>query len=369
MAIVRFKTMSLFIVALSGLTLLAGCGTQPAAAAPTPVKTDVVKLEVFKGDLSLTGVIDAQEKSNLSAQLPGTVVTVNAKEGTFVKRGAVIFSMDKKDLLNQLDLAQAGLANNQALAEQARINYENSEVDFTRLQELYQSGAIPKQQLEQITVKRDIAKSQYEAARGAGINSANAAINAIKLNLAKMDIKSPIEGVLVTCNVSVGDNVAPGIPIVTVVATNRLVLTGNMAESNINSIKIGDPVEVSADSVTGRTFVGKISYISPISIPTGQFFPIKVTVDNTEGILKAGMTATAKISIQSSDALVIPNSALLHRDDKDYVIVVKEGKAVRTAVRIGLKNETSTMVLQGLQTGDLIVIKGAEQLADGVEVM
>jgi len=369
MAIVRLKTIRLFIVALSGLTLLAGCGTHPAAAAPTPVKTDVVKLQAFKGDLSLTGVIDAQEKSNLSAQLPGTVVMVNAKEGAFVKKGEFILSLDKKDLLNQLEQAQAGLANNQALAEQARINYENTEADFTRLEALYQSGAIPKQQLEQITAKRDIAKSQYEAARGAGIDSANAAINAINLNLAKMAIKSPIDGVLVTCNVSVGDNVAPGIPIVTVVSTNQLVLTGNMAESNINSIKIGDPVEVSANSVPSRTFDGKISYISPISIPTGQFFPIKVAVDNTEGILKAGMTATAKIPIQSSNALVIPNSALLHRDDKDYVIVVKEGKTVRTVVRIGLKNETSTIVLQGLQTGDRIVITGAEQLADGVEVM
>ena len=92
-------------------------------------------------------------------------------------------------------------------------------------------------------------------------------------------------------------------------------------------------------------------------------------MDNTEGILKAGMKASAEISIQSPDAPVIPNSALLHRDDKDYVIVVKEGKTVRTIFRIGLKNEASTVVLQGLQAGDRIVIKGAEQLTDGVEVM
>ncbi|MFZ3173169.1 MAG: efflux RND transporter periplasmic adaptor subunit [Carboxydocellales bacterium] len=367
------KKISLILLALAGFMALIGCAipAKPAAdpvGAPVLVKTDEVKLQDFGGDLALTGVIDVQEKSNLSAQLPGKVIAVRAKEGTFVKKGDNIISLDKTDLLNQLEQAKAGLANSQALAEQAHINYENSEKDYTRYQELYKSGATSQQQMEQISLKRDIAKFQYEAAKGAGLNATQATINAININLAKMDIKSPINGILVTCNVSVGDTVGPGIPVATIIATNQLALTGNLSESYINYVKVENPVEVTVDSIPNRTFTGKISYVSPISIPTGQFFPVKVAVDNPEGVLKAGMTATAKITVKNPSVLVIPNFALLRRDDKDYVMVVKEGKAVKTAVHTGLRSEESTVIVQGLHAGELIVVQGADRLADGVEV-
>ena len=366
------KIISLFLLALTGFVALIWYAipvnpTAEPVGAPAVVKTDEVKLQDFSGDLVLTGVIDVQEKSNLSAQLPGIVMAVRAKEGTFVKKGETIISLDKTDLLNQLEQAKAGLANSQALAEQARINYENSEKDYSRYQVLYKAGAISQQQMEQIASKRDISRSQYEAAKGAGLNAAQATINAINLNLAKMDIMSPIDGILVTCNVSVGDMVGPGIPVAAIIATDQLVLSGNLSESQINYVKVGDPVEVSADSIPNRTFTGKISFISPISIPTGQFFPVKVAVDNPEGALKAGMTATAKITVKNPLVLVTPNSALLRRDGKDYIMVVKEGKAVKTAVRTGLSNEESTVIVQGLSAGELIVVQGADRLADGMD--
>jgi len=108
---------------LSGFTIFAGCGAQsmPTAATPVKVKTDEVKSQDFSGELALTGIIDVQKKSNLSAQLPGIVMAVRAKEGTFVKKGDFIISLDKKYLLNQLEQAKAGLANNQALADSVKV--------------------------------------------------------------------------------------------------------------------------------------------------------------------------------------------------------------------------------------------------------
>jgi RND family efflux transporter, MFP subunit len=354
-------------ISVTGYVIL----TKPAAKAvetTLPIKTAEVKAMDFSGQVALTGIMDAQEKSNLSSQLPGMVIAVRAKEGSFVKKGDTIISLDKKDLLNQLEQAKAGLANSQAQAEQARLNYENSENDYNRFQELFKSGAISQQQMEQITLKRDIAKSQYETAQGAALKAAQANINAINLNIAKADIKSPIDGFLVTLNVSVGDTIGPGIPLASIVAIDQLALTGNLSENYINYVKVGDSVEVTVESIPNRTFTGKISYISPASIPTGQFFPVKVAIDNPEGILKAGMTAAAKITVKNSSVLVIPNSALLRRDDKDFVMVVKEGKAVKIAVRTGLKNEESTVIVQGLQARDRIIINGADGLADGEEV-
>ena len=371
--VLKNKIISLIFLAVVVSIVLIGCVTagksaDESADIPAVIKTDQVKLQDFSGDVSLTGIIDVQEKSNLSAQLPGIVIAVSSKEGTLVKKGDTIISLDKTDLLNQLEQARAGLANSQALTEQAQLNYENTEKDFTRYQELLNAGAISQQQMEQIKLKRDVAKSQYETAKEAGLNTAQATIDSININLAKMDIKSPINGILLTSNVSVGDMVGPGVPIATIVATDKLSLTGNLSENNINYVKVGNPVEVTVDSIPNRTFAGKISYISPVSIPTGQFFPVKVTVDNPEGALKAGMTATAKMTVRTPSVLVIPNFALLSMDDKNYVILVKEGKAVKTTVHKGLSNEESTVIVQGLSAGELIVVQGADQLADGVKV-
>lgn len=367
------KIISLFLLGLAGFVALIGHAIisqtpDEPGKAPVIVKRDEVKLQDFSGDLTLAGVIDVQDKANLSAQLPGIVMAVRAKEGTYVKMGETIISIDKTDLVNHLEQAQAGLANSQALSDQAWLNYENSENDYSRYQELYKSGAISQQQMEQISLKRDMAKSQYEAAKGAGIDAAQATINTININLTKMDIKSPIDGILAMSNVSIGDMVSPGIPLATVVATNQLVLAGNLSESQINYVKVGDAVEVNIASVPNRIFTGKISYISPITIPTGQFFPIKVTIDNPEGTLKAGMTAMAKILVEIPSVLVISNSALIRQDDKDYVMAVKKGKAVKTAVHIGLSNKESAVITSGLQPGELIVVQGADQLSDGMEV-
>ena len=84
--------------------------------------------------------------------------------------------------------------------------------------------------------------------------------------------------------------------------------------------------------------------------------------------MKAGMTATAKIAVKIPSVLVLPNSALIRQDDKDYVMAVKKGKAVKTAIHIGLSNKESTVITSGLQAGELIVVQGADQLSDGVEV-
>ncbi len=356
------------LISVTGYTV----ASKPAATpAETPVTVTTVKAELqnFSGHLSLTGIMDAREKSNLSAQLPGNVIAVNAEEGTPVKKGDTIISLDKRDLLNQLEQAKAGLANSQAQAEQARLNYKNSEDDYNRFLELYKADAISQQQMEQITLKRDIAKSQYETAKGPGLNAAHAVVTALNLNLEKMEIKSPIDGILASVNVSVGDAVAPGIPLASIVAIDQLALTGNLSEDSINYVKIGDSVDVLIDSIPKQTFTGKISYISPTSIPTGQFFPVKVLIDNPEEVLKAGMTATSKINVTIPSVIAIPNSALLSRDGKEYIMVVRDGQAIKISVLTGLKNTESTVILEGLNPGERIIAKELERVAEGAKVL
>ncbi len=354
---------------LAIMVMLGGCGAQTAAnQGPVAVKTAAVARQDVTGQVSVTGVLDAQDKSVLSAQLPGQVQTVNVKEGDRVQKGEVIVALDQSDLQNQLQQAQALLDSSQATLEQAKIAYDNAQANFQRYQALYQSGAVSLSQLQQITESRDIALSQYQAAQSAGISGAQQKIQAIRLNIDKMTIRSPIDGIVATCSVSVGDNVAPGMPLATVVATDNLVLTGNVSESAVNYLKQGQDATVASDSVSNQTFQGKVNYISPVSIPTGQFFPVKVTVRNSGGLLKVGMTGSANITVVVPGQLTLPNQAIIQRSGQDVVFVIKDGKAVKTPVKTGLRNDKVTVITQGLREGDQVAASGVENLIDGMAV-
>ncbi|MFZ3101602.1 MAG: efflux RND transporter periplasmic adaptor subunit [Desulfitobacteriaceae bacterium] len=354
---------------LSLVVLLSGCGSQAVEnQGQTAVKTAVVIRQEVVGQVSVTGVLDAQDKSVLSAQLPGKVNFVGVKEGDQVKKGEVVVTLDQSDLQVQLQQAKANLDRSQAALDQTKISYDNAQADVLRYQTLYQTGAVSLNQLQQITERRDLALSQYQAAQGSGISTAQQSMQAIQLNLDKMTIRSPLDGIVATCSVSIGDNLVPGAPLVSVVATGNLVLTGNVSENVVNYLKQGQDASVTSDGISNKTFNGKVDYISPVSIPTGQFFPIKVTAQNTEGLLKAGMTGNANIAVVVPNQLTLPNEAVLQRSGQEVVFVIKDGKAVKTAVKTGLRNDKVTVITQGLTEGDKVVVSGVENLIEGMAV-
>lgn len=148
--------------------------------------------------------------------------------------------------------------------------------------------------------------------------------------------------------------------------TGMLMLPPNVAEALVNQLKVGQKAQIGVDTVPGVDFNGEIAFISPVSIPTGQFFPVKITVTDTDERLRAGMTVTARINTAESDFLAISNTALFKRDRRDFIYLVKDGKAVRTSVDIGLQGDKLSAIVKGLNAGDQIVVGGTDQVIEGM---
>lgn len=360
-------------IALSLISLigLAGCGQTTGSVnvlKSGDIKVAPVSAQTIEGNVTLSGIFDADNRAIITTQLPGKVKVVNIKEGTQVKKGDILISLDQSDLQSQLQLQQLNLEKAKAGVDQAKIAYDNAETNFTRNQQLFSAGVISQAQMDQVTMARDMAKSQYDAAVNVGLPSAQTAVDAIQLNIAKTTIISPLDGVVATCSVEAGDNVNPGIPLATVISSGDPVLTGNVPETVLSQIQLGQKVNIQADTVTGTKFTGEISFISPVSVPTGQFFPIKVTVQDPKAQLKPGMTGNASIHIAVKADIVVPNSALFRRDGKNYVYVVKDGNAVKTLVRLGLQGDEVSSITQGVATGDSVIIQGTDKLLDGMKI-
>lgn len=349
------------------LLSLAGCSNQEISINAKDIKVAVASPQAVAGEINFSGILDAEDSANLTAQLAGTVLSVEAKEGHNIDQGDTIITFDKRELAIQLEQARINLQKSQEGMAQAQISLKDSELELARYQELFQAGAISQKELEQITTKKDLAQSQFEVQK-AGVASAANSVKLSELNMTKIDIKSPFTGTISTCTVSPGDTVSIGTSLASVVAIDHLILTGNISQNLINYIKVGQQVEMQSDVIPERSFQGEVVFVSPISISTGQLFPVKIQIANSHRLLKAGMSGIARINIEENASLAIPKTAVFQQHGQNYVYVISDGKALKKPVQIGIIGEQYSSVLNGLKAGDKVVAEGLSLILDGDSV-
>ncbi len=368
----RRKLLPLFgliIVLGLGILIYSVMSSKPALVAEggtikigCPIRQDLA------GEVEMTGVLDSNGTSNISSQISGVVSQVMVKVGDKVKKGDVLLSLDQRDLQIQLSQAQINVQKAQNAADQAKIAYEQAETDYERSQQLYQSEVLSNSDLEQITQKRDLCKFQYEAALNIGIPAAGESLKLAQLAMNKTDLVSPVDASVATCSINPGDfiNANTSGAVITLVMDDIVTLAGNVNEKFINILQVGQKVDVQIDNLVGVNVSGEISYISPVSIPTGQFFPVKITLQNPDSLLKPGMTASAVIHVMQTGSVTVPKTAIIRRDGQTCVFVVKDKKAVQTWVIVGLQGDKFVAIDQGLTTEEEIVTDGTDAVLDGM---
>lgn len=354
-----------YILASATLILLvSGCSTpafnskEALGAENQGIKVTTAKPQTATGDITVTGILDADTRSTVSSQIPGKIATLLVKEGSYVKKGDLLMTLDDSDLQSALQKAQLGVQQSQAAVDQAKINYDNAQKTVDRLQQLLTAGAIAQKDLDQATVARDLAKTQYDSALNVGMAVANQGVTSAEQALAKASIVSPIEGTITGISVNSGDNISPYVPLATIVTSNQMVLTGNVSENLINSLKVGLAADLQVDSVRDLTLPGTLTFISPVSIPTGQFFPVKIALNKADSRLKPGMTASAHLHINDSANVTVPTSAVIRRDGRNFVFVLQDEKAVKVPVQLGLQGDQVTVINQGLKASDTVLVDG-----------
>ena len=243
--------------------------------------------------IHVSGNIEATEV-RLSFQVAGKISELLADEGYAVKKGQTVARLDKKELIQARDNAQAAL-------EKAQANYKWVEVEYQRAEDLLKTGAMTPQQ-------RDNAKNQFEIGK-AELKLLTASFEIAKINLSYADLNSPVDGFILVKSAEAGEVVQPGSTVFTVADLNDIWLTAYIIETDLGRVKLNQQVSIKTDTYPGKEYTGRISFISqqaeftPKQIQTPEervklVYRIKIVVTNTNQELKPGMPADGYIKVE-----------------------------------------------------------------------
>ena len=275
-----------------------------------PVQVEKVENNSFEKYIEVFATAKAEKESQIIPKNAAVVESINVIPGQSVKKGDILFTMDKKDLDSQLKQAEAtydmaksnsnntvGALNEQRIQElksllnTSQINYEDAKVNYERGKILFESGGISKKDFEQMTDSLDLAKNQYETAKKnhelyineiqasnsavaeSQVKQAEATYDSVKKQYNDMTIRSEIDGEVGIIKVEVGRNAGNGqTPVMTVSDYRKIILDIPITEENLDRIKKDSKCEVKFDTFEDRLFSGKIQGISSSADPqTGLY--------------------------------------------------------------------------------------------------
>ena len=337
---------------ISTTLLLGGCkpGADDAQAKAKPgaeqKAADAVPVEVAKAvhraiaaSYAGTAALEARAESQVVAKTSGIALAVLVEEGQHVNAGQALVRLDP-------DRARLSVA--QAEAQMRKL--ENS---YHRAQKLVQQQLVSAADVDQLRYDLENARAQYRMAA---------------LELSYTTVVAPISGIVASRDIKPGNFVQINSPIIRIVDNSRLEATLNVPEREIAKLKPGQAVTLSVDALPGRQFTGTVDRVSPV-VDTGTGTFRVVTSYAGEADLQPGMFGRININYdQRADALVVPRSALLEDGSEQAAYVVRDGKAMRTPLKLGYDDAGWVEVREGLKAGDEVVIAGKAALREGSAV-
>jgi RND family efflux transporter MFP subunit len=341
---------------------LLGCGRTPGASvadpdAPTvlaPNDVATVQEQAIATGPRISGTLEPADKAVIRAEAGGSVTEVDVELGDVVTEGEILGRIETSGASDLYRSAQVGVSS----AEQDLKVAEN---ELARTQRLADAGAAAPRDLE-------LAQSQ-RAAAAARVEAARAQLSSAGTQLGRTTLRSPMNGVISQRAVNVGDVVAPGASMFTVIEPSSLRLEGSVPASAIGKLTVGTGVRFSVQGYD-RTFDGTVERIAPAVDPATRQIPILVSIPNTEHTLIAGLFADGHVATEEHRGLVVPADAVDRTGPNPTVIRVDpEGVAQKVDVTLGLEDSSAERVevQSGLAAGDIVIL-GAHDVEPGSKV-
>jgi HlyD family secretion protein len=321
--------------------------------------------------VTATGTVNPELTIIVGTYVSGVIQELYCDYNTRVTKGQVCAKIDPRPYQTVVDQAKAtlGVAKARLVKDQAHLDY--AKTAFERAAKLVKTSAISQDAF-------DLAKSAYEQAKAqilfdeATVQQRQASLDAAQVNLDYTNIVSPVDGTVVSRNVTIGQTVAASFqtPTLFLIATDltKMQVDTNVSESDIGNIKTGNQATFSVDAFPKRVFRGVVSQIrqSPQTVQNVVTYDVVVSVDNSQLELKPGMTASTRIVVDwRDDVLRVPNAALRYRPsgqsgrrapDRAQVWVLRDGVPTAVAVVAGLDDDRFTEIVSGdLKPGDEVV--------------
>ncbi|MCT4619958.1 MAG: efflux RND transporter periplasmic adaptor subunit [Marinisporobacter sp.] len=364
------KIILAFTLVLLFTLTLTGCGKKGKVLAKEEklisVKTSTIERKNLTLKTTLSGKIKPIEESSIVSKVPGKVMNVSVEIGDKVQKGDVLFELEKTDLMNAVKQTEAAYNASLASLKLKEEQLANAQKNYKRNKALYEQGALSQQAFEQSELQAsesqlDVAKAQAEQSK---VSLENA-----KSKLSDAIVTAPISGFITSVEISKGEMASGGMPAVTIANLDTVLIETNISEHLINRVRTGDMVEILVKSASKKPLPGKIFALSPAPTKNGLTYPMKITLENKDTLVKAGMFAEISIvSDRKENIITIPSDSVVVKEGKEVVFLVNNNQSIMKEVSLGLDNGKEVEVLDGLKVGDAIVIKGQNYLDEGNKV-
>jgi HlyD family secretion protein len=355
-----------------------------------------IKREDLAKSVVATGKIEPLAKVEVKSKASGIVKKIYAEYGDTVRAGQVLAELDKEALEARVREVRATLTASQAAAEAAEAQLERNKVDaegpdlpflqssLDRARRLHETGVVAKNQLEDAerafemalnkrsSAQRAVTVANADFARArAQVAEAQAALDRTEDDLRNSTIVSPMNGIVLSRDVEVGDAVSSILVlgsqatlIMTLGDTSDVYVLGKVDEADIGKVFMGQPARITVESIPDKKFEGNVTKISPLGVEKDNVttFEVRVSISNAAGELKANMSANAEIILeQRPGVVVVPESAVIYDKERNASVEMPDELAEngrrKVPVKLGISNGVKTEVLEGLDEGQKIILQ------------
>ena len=331
------------MLAIAVLVALYGCGEKKQTAQEQTVRVKVkqIQTEAVNGEQGFSGTIEESSGVALSFASTGTIKRICVSAGQTVRQGQLIAELDPTTMQNAYTIAKTSL--------------EQAEDTYRRMKELHDAGSLPEMQWIH-------AENQLKSARASEAMARKA--------LTDTKLYAPFGGYIATKDAEVGQNAAPGLPVVKLVSIGEVKVKISVPENDVQRIAKGSSMKIIVPALDGREFSGRVTERGVSADPRSRTYEVKATIQNRDGRLLPGMICQAFTNyMQGTTGVFVPaNLIQLDSDNKTFVWVVNGGKAAKREITISGETAQGAQVGGGLSAGDQLIVAGQQKVSNGMKV-
>jgi HlyD family secretion protein len=347
--------------------------------APVPVESCAVKTGIISAEAMGTGTLEARVRATISPKISGRIAQVLVDQGDKVVQGQKLVILDDEDLRQQVEIAKAELSVARAGVEMAASQIKSAEATekqakstFNRMSPLVPSGTVSVDVFERAQQQLEVAEAGLSQAQTVKIEAeklvikAEASLQFAQAQLSYAVVCAPFDGLIVKRNRDSGNVVVPGSMVLDMISLDELWISAWVDETLLNHLEVGQASKIVFRSEPKMELPGKVVRIAPQADRETREVLVDVGIDRLPKLWAVGQRAEVYIETAcKEDVFVIPQRALVWRQQQPGVFVIDNGRAYWRKIILGIQGKENVEVAKGLQPDQVVLIPGSKLPRDG----
>ena len=329
------------LILLIIFSLITGCSGKEVVeeTVKVPVEVYEARIDTIVREITIAGLVEPEISAMVIPEIAGgrKVISIPVKVGDSVRKGTVLAYLDSESTALNYEIAEASFLD-------AEKNYERNKA-------LFDAGAISKSQFEQIEIGFLQAKNAYELRR---------------IELSSYSVKSPVDGVVSSINVTEGNFASAQSPVAVISKIDKVLLKSSINEKEVKNLSQGQEVSIIIPNMGDKEFTGKIKSVAPTMDMQIRSFPLEIEIDNSNHEIQPGIFAKASVVVENREnVVVVPSQAVIIRGNQGKVFIIEDERAQSVNVEPGLTNNYYTEIITGIKPGDKVITRGNDNVIIG----